>query len=217
MPRTPKNSSGSPESGGLHKLNKARRLQSIGDAARTLFQTIGYATVTMEQIAATAKVSKRTLYKYFPVKDAILAHLLEHELAQDIDRMSHALDKDALFRVNALALLAESAAWCERHPHYLLPYIRYKFASFEPSVDSTDEARDMVHAWTTLIEGGQRCGELDATSTAAQLAIYLQYLYFGAMMRWIGDSRLTLIQEFESVLNLFLHGASASPRTCRSN
>jgi AcrR family transcriptional regulator len=193
---------------GLRPLNKARLLERISGAAGELFRLDGYAAVTMEQIAASAEVSKRTLYKYFPAKEAILAHLLENDLAQDVAQLGSTFDEKATFRANVSALLAESAAWCERHPDYLLPYIRYKFATFEPVADPAGE-RGLVQAWTILIAAGQRRGDLDAARPTAQLAIYFHYLYFGALMRWISDRGLRLAQEFETVISLFIEGAGA--------
>jgi TetR/AcrR family transcriptional regulator of autoinduction and epiphytic fitness len=182
-----------PRSGGLRPLNKARLVERITRAAAELFGNVGYAPVTMEQIAASAEVSKRTLYKHFPAKEAILAHLLENEVAQDVARLRFSFDESASFRANASALLAESAAWCERHPDHLLPYIRYKIATFEPVVDPAEE-RGLVKAWTMLIAAGQLRGDLDTTRPAAQLAIYFHYLYFGALMRWITHRVPTLTQ-----------------------
>lgn len=201
--------------GSLRLRKKARLLERIAVSADALFHAHGYSAVTMEQIAAGAEVSKRTLYKYFPAKEAVLAHLLESELARDLAGLCFHSNVNAPFRSTVLALLAESAAWCERHPDYLLPYIRYKFASFEPSAEMTDNpdgGGDMVQAWTLLITAGQKRGELDATRPAQQLAVYFHYLYFGALMRWITDRRLDLTQEFETVVRLFLEGACATDR-----
>lgn len=194
--------------GGRRSLNKARLLERIARSASELFVDVGYEAVTMEQIAARAGVSKRTLYKYFPVKEAILAHQLESELARDVARLDIRLDERAGFRAIVTALLSESAAWCERHPDHLLPYIRYKFATFEPVEEPANE-RGLVRAWTMLIAAGQRRNELDTTRTAAQLAIYFHYLYLGALMRWITDPRLNLLGEFEAVVGLFIEGAEA--------
>jgi AcrR family transcriptional regulator len=202
--------------GGLRPQKKAHLLKRITSTAGELFQAHGYDAVTMEQIAAGAEVSKRTLYKYFPAKEAVLAHLLESELARDLANLRFRTDLDAPFRSTVLALLAESAAWCERHPDYLLPYIRYKFASFEPRAEMAGKGEDdgdMVQAWTLLIAAGQERGELDATRPAQQLAIYFHYLYFGALMRWITDRRLDLTQEFETVVHLFVEGAGAAGPT----
>lgn len=192
-------------------LKKARLLEQIAAAAGELFQARGYAEVTMEQIAAAAEVSKRTLYKYFPVKEAILAHLLEGELARDLANPGFQLDLNAPFRANVSALLVESAGWCERHPDYLLPYIRYKFASFEPNA-KTDGKGDLVQTWSLLIAAAQQRGELDPSQPAEQLAIYFHYLYLGALMRWITDRRLNLKQEFATVVRLFVDGARPAGR-----
>lgn len=209
MPADPESRPEAP-SGGQRSLNKARLLERIARTAGELFQATGYEAVTMEQVAARAGVSKRTLYKYFPVKEAILAHQLESELAQDVARLDTRLDEQAGFRANLTALLAESAAWCERHPDHLLPYIRYKFATFEPIEEPAGE-RGLVRAWTMLIAAGQQRSELDATRPAAQLAIYFHYLYLGALMRWITDPGLNLLEEFEAVVGLFVEGAEAKP------
>lgn len=196
------------QSCGLRRRKKAQLVTRIAHAAGELFQNDSYTAVTMEQIAASAEVSKRTLYKYFSAKEAILAHLLERELARDLAGWEFRIEAIASFRDGASALLAKSAAWCEGHPDYLLPYIRYKFATFEPGADPADEG-GMVQAWTVLIAVGQSQGELDATRPAGQMAIYFHYLYLGALMRWVTDRRLSLAQEFETVVSLFIDGAKA--------
>lgn len=197
---------------GRRAQGKARLMKRIVAAAGELFLAHGYSVVTMEQIAAAAAVSKRTLYKYFPAREAVLAHLLEDELARDLAGLGLRFDLNAPFRANVSALLAESAAWCERHPDYLLPYIRYKFASFDPNAeaDSPNDGGDMVQAWALLIAAAQQRGELDATHPSRQLAVYFHYMYFGALMRWISDRRLDLKQEFATVVQLFVDGACAA-------
>jgi AcrR family transcriptional regulator len=57
--------------------------QRILDAAYALFRRGGYTRVSMDEIAAAAGVTKRTLYYHFESKDALLATVLEaqHRLA----------------------------------------------------------------------------------------------------------------------------------------
>ena len=57
--------------------------QRILDAAYGQFRRRGYARVSMDEIAAAASVTKRTLYYHFESKDALLATVLEaqHRLA----------------------------------------------------------------------------------------------------------------------------------------
>ena len=52
-----------------------KRLQ-ITQAAERLFLAYGYGAVSMDQVARTAKVSKATLYAYFPSKDALFATIV---------------------------------------------------------------------------------------------------------------------------------------------
>jgi AcrR family transcriptional regulator len=55
----------------------------ILDAAYILFRRKGYTRVSMDEIAAATRVTKRTLYYHFKSKDALLAAMLEaqHRLA----------------------------------------------------------------------------------------------------------------------------------------
>jgi AcrR family transcriptional regulator len=61
----------------------ARTREQILDSAYLLFRSRGFTRVSMDQIAAAAKLTKRTLYYHFRSKDALLAAMLEaqHELA----------------------------------------------------------------------------------------------------------------------------------------
>jgi AcrR family transcriptional regulator len=51
--------------------------QRILDAAYVLFRRKGYTRVSMDEIAAAADVTKRTLYYHFESKDSLLAAKLE--------------------------------------------------------------------------------------------------------------------------------------------
>ena len=54
------------------KENKMAMEQRLYDAAIELFCELGYQKTTLNDIAAEAEVSTRTLYKYFPTKESIL-------------------------------------------------------------------------------------------------------------------------------------------------
>ncbi len=61
---------GSASAPSLREDNKARTRQALHDAALTLCATQGYDNTTVDQIAAKARVSKRTFFRYFPSKEA---------------------------------------------------------------------------------------------------------------------------------------------------
>ncbi|NYE62970.1 TetR/AcrR family transcriptional regulator of autoinduction and epiphytic fitness [Duganella sp. 1224] len=56
-----------------------RKRQAIVDAAIAEFRATGFEATSMDKIAATAGVSKRTVYNHFPSKDELFAQIL-HEL-----------------------------------------------------------------------------------------------------------------------------------------
>jgi AcrR family transcriptional regulator len=57
---------------GERELKKQRTRRSLADAAVRLFTEHGYDNVTMAQVAATAGVSRRTAFRYFPSKDDLV-------------------------------------------------------------------------------------------------------------------------------------------------
>ena len=67
--------------------------KKIVDEASELFHTYGYKRVTMEEIAAKSKVSKKTLYSIFSSKNEIMKVSLESMTGSLITQMSELLDK----------------------------------------------------------------------------------------------------------------------------
>lgn len=76
---------------GLRERKKRKLRELIQSTAVGLFVEQGYAETTMEQIAAAAEIAPRTLYRYFPTKDALVVtddddqRLIEQFLAELAD------------------------------------------------------------------------------------------------------------------------------------
>ena len=202
-----------------------KRLQTLEHLARTagaLFAKHGYEAVTMEQIAATADVAKGTLYNHFPVKEAVLAHWIHLELAEHLAMVPGKLEARPGFAEGARYMLNNSADWCESHPDYLAPYLRFRFLAIgtDPSPSrEREQLSDMADTFGWLIRRGQTAGEIRNDLDPARLTIAFHHLYLGAMLRWLADSRLKLRKEFAAAVDLFLHGAAvpakASSKTAR--
>ena len=62
------------EPAGLRARKKVRTRDAIADAAISLFLARGFDQVSVSDIAATAEVSKPTLFRYFPTKEDLLLH-----------------------------------------------------------------------------------------------------------------------------------------------
>jgi AcrR family transcriptional regulator len=197
----------SPDEPGRRERKRLQTLDHITDTAWVLFEADGFEQVTMERIAQAADVAKGTLYKYFPVKEAILRHYMHRELAANVGQffadISSLPDTEAQLR----AFFAGSAAWSARHRRYLLPYIQFRLG--EP-MDETRQRSGMDRVLAHIIASGQARGELRIDRDAASLASYLAWLYLGALMRWLMDERVVLEDEFALMLDIFLIGTKQS-------
>ena len=56
----------------LRQMKKERTRQLIADTALRLFMERGYEQTTIDEIATTAEVGTRTLYRYYPTKEDLL-------------------------------------------------------------------------------------------------------------------------------------------------
>lgn len=89
----------------LRERSRLRARREIGLAARRLFLTEGYSTVSVERVAEEAGVSVRTVFRHFPHKEDLL--FFEH--ADVVARLSAMLDEAPAGRPS-LDVIAESLA-----------------------------------------------------------------------------------------------------------
>jgi AcrR family transcriptional regulator len=90
----------------------------IIDAAYRLFRRKGFARASMDDIAAEATVTKRTLYHHFESKDALLGEVLgaQHELALASfktfgDRMAGSPEQMVVSMFEQLAVWSDKPRW----------------------------------------------------------------------------------------------------------
>src|SRR5262245_65291553 len=78
----------------------ARKRQTILSAGRDLFLSNGYQGTSVDQIAASAEVSKQTVYKHFGDKQELLLAIvnaaLESTVSPFLDRIAQVADTDDL-------------------------------------------------------------------------------------------------------------------------
>ncbi|RSE92856.1 TetR/AcrR family transcriptional regulator [Achromobacter aegrifaciens] len=201
--------SAAPEAG----RRERKRLQTLDHLAQTawrLFETLGYDVVTMEQIAAQADVSKGTLYNHFPVKEALLAHRFHGELAASQRELQPALRALPTLAQRLTRILHASAHWSESHRTYLGPYLRYRLSTLQPGArdDGRYPRSGMQALYTALIEEAQAAGQARTDLDAGRLAHQLQFLYLGAMLRWLDPPRSSLKAEFDAAISLFVRGGT---------
>src|ERR1700733_13206363 len=190
------------------RQRKRRRLADhMAAIAFHLFEELGYDAVTMEQVAAAADVAKGTLYKYFPIKEALLAHQFQRDIASGMNALWQILAKQRSFAAQMRCLLHASAKWHEARRVYISHYLRYQLANFDGSdlarQRRTSGARPILER---LCVDGQARGDVRCDLPAAQLAVMLECMCLGATMIWLGTAKGNLKTEFDALLLVVLSG-----------
>src|SRR3546814_8603477 len=89
----------------LQRLTERKR-EAILQAAIAEFRSSGFEITSMDKIAATAGVSKRTVYNHFPSKEALFAEILNRlwnsiTAEQDMARSEeHTSELQSLMRIS---------------------------------------------------------------------------------------------------------------------
>lgn len=84
-----------------------RKRAAIVDAAVAEFRQSGYETTSMDRIAASAGVSKRTVYNHFPSKEALFAQILQELFDRSLEGADLAYRGDRPLRAQLLELVKQ--------------------------------------------------------------------------------------------------------------
>ncbi|KIO48448.1 TetR/AcrR family transcriptional regulator [Nitrosospira sp. NpAV] len=189
---------------GRRERKRLQLLDFLADTAWTLFESEGFAAVTMERIADAADVAKGTLYKHFPAKEALLRHRFHRELEKAWPQVLADIVALPNFEGQLRAFLERSAAWSQSHRAYLLPYVQFRLS--EPRRLDAGSRSGLDRIFCHFIAQGQASGEFCAVREPDVLAVYLEFLYLAALLRWLLHEDLSLTEEFSRMLDLFLFG-----------
>ena len=194
-----------PAEPGRRERKRLQQLDHLADVAWELFEAEGYDAVTMERIAAVADVAKGTLYKHFPVKEALLRHRFHRELREGQAEGFRLLSLEQPGRPRLQRFLASCAEWSARNRRYLLPYLRFRLSDPGRPAGSAERS-GLEQIFTSLIADGQSTGCLRSDVAAPVLAVYLEFLYVAAMLRWLTGEAESLSAEIDIMLDVFLGG-----------
>lgn len=194
-----------PAEPGRRERKRQQQLDHLADTAWALFEAEGFDGVTMERIAEAADVAKGTLYKHFPVKEALLRHRFHRELHAVWPEIQPEMAAAAPGPARLACFFRLQARWCERRRAYLLPYVRFRLA--DPQLTSDKRERSgMDRIFTELIAQGQTAGTLRGDIPAALLAGYLQFTHLATLLRWLTADGLSLEAELAGMLELACTG-----------
>lgn len=119
---------------------------AIESASKEIFLEKGYASASVDEIARSAGVTKRTLYSYYPSKLALFVHVFDEYLQELAARVSTAAGGDAPVRERLVASLNALFDFTRENERFMLLY--WMLDSGEADGVLPKELLDHVKAWT---------------------------------------------------------------------
>lgn len=187
--------------------------QKIITVAIELFKSQGFQNTTMEQIAEAADVARKTLYNYFPVKEAIAdayVRTISRELALDVLKDLNNLPDT---RSRLLTALNHAYSWVEINPEITGICMSYRFRTTYRESDSQAEETGTQQVIAEIFRIGQQTGEIRADLSIRMMVMYIDLLRGTMLMNWLKDSSQTnLSDEISKLVDLILYGACTTRR-----
>ena len=116
-----------------------RKRAAILDAAVAEFRQFGYEATSMDRVAASAGVSKRTVYNHFPSKEALFGQILQQLSERIAEELNLTYRSDRSLREQLLELVAQKLRFL--HDPYFADLARVAIAA---GIHSPERAQEMV-------------------------------------------------------------------------
>lgn len=193
---------------GRRQRKKDATYNAIVTVAMGLFDEEGYDQVTMERIAVAADVAKATLYRYFPVKEAILAAYMRRESAKRQPDVQHLLDAVTGTRERLTIIFTGVNNWFAEHRLYLDRYIAYRLSAPRGYMPSDEERSGFHHHLALLLAAGQKEGDVRDDISVERLVGTMGCLHLACLLQWLREPGDSLAATVEPMISLFLDGAA---------
>ena len=188
--------------------NKAEINLRIMQCAMKLFRKQGIENTTMESIAAEANVSKRTLYSYFPAKEAIVSGFWLHNVEQKTELLPLLLKNYPDTRSRLLAVFLDASEGFKREPEFARIHFTYQFQQFGTS-KQPHLHNDFGVFLTAIMNEGQQLGDIRQDISAQALAQQIMLIFTAICFMWFPDPKaFSLDERLENAIHCFIDGAN---------
>lgn len=195
--------------GRIERKKKETR-QKIVKVAMDLFQNQGFNNTTMEQIADETDIARKTLYNYFPVKEAIVDEYvrgISQELAREtFETIQNLTDTKS----RLLVALNHAYGWVENNSELTGICINYRMRNMFKDSEHQKVETGTQSILTKIISLGQQAGEIRSDISVKMLVAHIDVLRGTMTFEWLNDpSRFELHEEIAKLVDLFLYGAAS--------
>lgn len=149
-----------PSDVGRIERRKEETRQKVINVATKLFRDFGFDATTMEQIAKEADIAKGTLYKYFPVKEAIVDEYIRRSFAKKNAERALQLREMPDTRSRLTQVLGELTEAARAQKLIFEKYLIYRMKSMVSVHLEASEKSGFYLVATEIIRLGQESGEI---------------------------------------------------------
>ncbi|OPJ59637.1 TetR/AcrR family transcriptional regulator [Clostridium oryzae] len=187
---------------------KKKTREKIIKIAMDLFQDQGFNNTTMEQIAEKTDIARKTLYNYFPVKEAIVDEYvrgISHKLARENFETIRNLPDT---RSRLIASLNHAYSWVEGNREIMRICINYRLRNMFNDSTTQNAETGTQSILIQIITLGQQTGEIRKDISVKLLTAHIDVLRSAMTFEWLNNpSIFELNEEIAKLVDLFLYGA----------
>jgi AcrR family transcriptional regulator len=189
----------------MRERKKESTKNTILKAGVELINGKGYAETTMQMIAEKADVALRTLYNYFPSKEAIVAVYMQTVVIEEEQKQwDELLTLDSTYE-RLRFIFAVSAAWAMNNPMLIEIYAsdprNYYYANQEGVPRS-----GMEELVARVLEMGQKMGDITSDFPVESLVRQFVGIFYLGIMTWLRDKDQDLYAIFDEGLDILFKG-----------
>jgi AcrR family transcriptional regulator len=189
---------------GQSKFSASER-DKIFNYAKSLFLKEGFYKITMDNLAAGLKVSKKTIYKYFGSKEVLIKSIVEsikNEVSGKLDNIRKSKDNAILKLINLNKLL--SAMLIELDDRWIND-LRIHFPSLWKEIDEFRTNR-LNGTFSTIINEGQKAKLIKNIPAEMVVMIFLSTLRGVINNEFLLNSKFSYKDAIETSLRILFTG-----------
>jgi AcrR family transcriptional regulator len=193
---------------------KEEKRKNIISKAIELFKQQGFDRTTMEQIAEEADISKGTLYKYFPIKEAIIDEYIQEsfkkkypERLQKLQELENTQSRIVMF-INEL--IEEVQAQNEIHEKHII-YTIQKITSLKRD-EQAKNGFELLAA--EIIRLGQKSGEIRNDVPLNILVGLIEFIFIQVVQQfYMNPENFNSLEVTNLCVDLCINGAKEATKS----
>lgn len=192
---------------GLVERKKKEIHDKIVVVAGELFNQQGFENTTMDQIAAEAVVARKTLYNYFPVKEAIADEYVRTISQDTAQKTLEALSDLPDTRSRLITAINNRYDWLELNPELCGIVLMYRMKIMLQEPNHKFESSGTQTLIMDILRADQERGEISSDIPIERVFGYIEYMRTATVLDWLKDNtRVNLREETVRLVDLVLYG-----------